>query len=267
MLSAVSDPDPEMDPRKVRIGLIVIVDRRGRGGRARRRHRRPVRAGDHVRRRRPRRRARVPAEPLAPPVAGCRSPDTPLGYGHGWLLDEQGRPAEAAAPHRGAGARAAADDRRGHLLHRRPHPGERHHERAAERGHRPPRRAPAPLRHRGGGGRRPRGRRQGGRGHRRDPDGWCDRDRHRAGAGAARPADHRHDLRVVRRQDREAPERARRRARDGELRHRQGGRHLRPRRRHSRRALRRRRQPRLRGAPPRRRPGAERPTRHARRHA
>jgi P-type Cu+ transporter len=41
------------------------------------------------------------------------------------LHPRQGRLPEAAAPHRGPGPRPAADDRRGQVLHRHPHPGRR----------------------------------------------------------------------------------------------------------------------------------------------
>src|SRR5690606_6409038 len=64
------------------------------------------------------------------------------------LLHEQGRLPQAAAAHRGPGARAAADGRCGHLLHRRPDPDLGRHQRAAERGGRPARRAPPSLRQR-----------------------------------------------------------------------------------------------------------------------
>jgi P-type Cu+ transporter len=85
------------------------------------------------------------------------------------LHPRQGHLPPAAAPHRGAGPRPAADDRRGQVLHRHPHPSVRGHQGAAGRRPRPARRAPQPLRRRGGGrGRRRRGGKgQGGlRGHR-----------------------------------------------------------------------------------------------------
>jgi heavy metal translocating P-type ATPase len=47
------------------------------------------------------------------------------GGRHARLHPRQGRLPPAAAPHRGPGPRPAADDRRGQVLHRHPHPGRR----------------------------------------------------------------------------------------------------------------------------------------------
>ena len=63
---------------------------------------------------------------------------------HGWIHRQQGRLPEAAATHRGTGARRAEDGRHRHLLHRHPDPGQRHHQGPAGRQPRPargPRRA------------------------------------------------------------------------------------------------------------------------------
>ena len=68
----------------------------------------------------------------------------------------EGRLPQAAAPHRGPGAGHPADDRRGHLLHRRPHPALGGHQGGPERGHRTARGARQPLRD----GSRPRRRRR-----------------------------------------------------------------------------------------------------------
>src|SRR4051794_23701859 len=71
------------------------------------------------------------------------------------------------APHRGPGARSAADGRRGHLLHRHPHPGLRGQQGAAERGGRSRRGPPRSLRPRRRGRRWRVRRREGRRGVRR----------------------------------------------------------------------------------------------------
>ena len=62
----------------------------------------------------------------------------------------EGRLRQAAGPHRGPGPRARPHDRRGPVLHRRPHPDRVGDQGAAERRARPARPAHAPLRHGGG---------------------------------------------------------------------------------------------------------------------
>jgi P-type Cu+ transporter len=80
------------------------------------------------------------------------------------LHPRQGQLPQAAAPHRGPGPWSAADDRRGQVLHRYPHPGLRRHQGPAVGRPRLAGRTPQPLRRRGRGrGRRRRGR-QGTRG-------------------------------------------------------------------------------------------------------
>ena len=70
----------------------------------------------------------------------------------------QGQLSAAAAPDRRTGARSTADDRRGQVLHRHPHPGSRRHQGSAIGCPRPAGRAPQPLRRAGHGrGRRRRG--------------------------------------------------------------------------------------------------------------
>jgi cation-transporting P-type ATPase A/B/Cu+-exporting ATPase len=80
---------------------------------------------------------------------------------HAWLLPRQGQLPQAPAPDRGPGPRPAADDRRGQVLHRHPHPGIRGHQGTAGGGPRPARGPPRPLRRAGGGRRRRRRQREG----------------------------------------------------------------------------------------------------------
>src|SRR3712207_6320349 len=84
------------------------------------------------------------------------------------LHPPQGRLPQAAAPHRGAGPRAAADGRGREVLHRHPHPGLGDDEGAAVGRPRPARGTHESLRRRGRPRRRPRGRREGPRGLRGD---------------------------------------------------------------------------------------------------
>src|SRR5579863_5731243 len=69
---------------------------------------------------------------------------------HARLLPRQGQLPQAPAPDRGPGPRPAADDRRGQVLHRHPHPGIRGHQGTAGGGSRPARGSPRPLRRAGG---------------------------------------------------------------------------------------------------------------------
>jgi len=85
------------------------------------------------------------------------------GRRHARLHPRQGQLPPPPAPHRGPGPRPAADDRRGQVLHRRPHPGRRGHQGAAGGRPRPARGTPQPLRE-PGNGRRRRGRRRQGQG-------------------------------------------------------------------------------------------------------
>jgi Cu+-exporting ATPase len=85
------------------------------------------------------------------------------GRQHARLHPRQGRIPPAAAPHRRPGPRPAADDRRGQVLHRHPHPGRRGHQGPAGGRPRPARGAPQPLRQ-PGDGRRWRGRGREGQG-------------------------------------------------------------------------------------------------------
>src|SRR5919106_1488298 len=81
------------------------------------------------------------------------------------LHDGQGRLRAAPAADRGSGAWAATDGGGGQLLHRRPHPGERRHQGAPERGGGPARPAHPSLRQRRRAGRRRQRRRDDPRGH------------------------------------------------------------------------------------------------------
>src|SRR5581483_9321500 len=93
--------------------------------------------------------------------------DIPPGgicWRHARVCRQQGRRPEAAAPHRGPGARPATDGRRGEVLHRRPRPGGGGHQGPAGRCHRAARRPPVSLRRRRPGQGRRRRRREGGRG-------------------------------------------------------------------------------------------------------
>ncbi len=68
---------------------------------------------------------------------------------HARLHLRQGQLPQAAAPGRRPGPRPAADDRRGQVLHRHPHPGRRGHQGTASGRPRPARGTPRPLRRRG----------------------------------------------------------------------------------------------------------------------
>jgi heavy metal translocating P-type ATPase len=73
------------------------------------------------------------------------SGEQPGGH-HARLHPRQGQLPPPAAPHRRPGPRTAADDRRGQVLHRHPHPGRRGHQGPAGGGPRPAGGAPQPLR-------------------------------------------------------------------------------------------------------------------------
>ena len=90
------------------------------------------------------------------------------GEQHARLHARQGQLPPAATPHRRAGPRPAADDRRGQVLHRYPDPGRRGDQGAAGRGPGPARGAPQSLRRPGDNRGRHRRRREGARGIRRD---------------------------------------------------------------------------------------------------